>query len=72
MALLTLFAKKEITSDTVSLQHGLGNKLDTVLYRDPECTQVAARWPWHHSDCPRRGQKRVMFNCNRWNLAWLV
>lgn len=70
MALLTLFAKKEPTSDSVSIQHGLGNKQDTVLYRDKECTQVAARWPWHYSSCPRRNHKSVMFNCYRWNLAW--
>lgn len=68
--MLTLFAKKEPTVDAVSIQHGLGHKQDTVLYSDKDCTKVAARWPWHYSNCPRRSQKRAVFNCYRWNLTW--
>lgn len=68
---LTLFARKEPTADTVSIQHGLPHKKDTVLYRDASCTDVVARWPWHYSNCPRRGQKQAMLNCFKWNLAWV-
>jgi hypothetical protein len=71
MSLLPLFAIKQNTTDTIAIQHGLGQKQDTALYRDRACTQLAARWPWHYSNCPRRGQKRVMFNCYRWDLVWL-
>lgn len=71
MKLITLFAKKEPTADSVSIQHGLEKKLDTVIYRDQECTQVIARWPWHYSNCPRRNQKRVTLDCYNWNLSWL-
>lgn len=68
--LINLYARKEPTKDSASIFLGLGQKKDTVLYRDPECTIVAARWPWHYSNCPRRGQKRVTLNCFRWNLVW--
>lgn len=70
MSLLTLFAKKEPTTDVIAIQHGLSQKRDTVLYRDANCTDVAARWPWHYSSCPRRGQKRVTLNCYHWSLSW--
>ena len=71
MNLLTLFAKKEPTSDSVSISRGLSSRKDTVLYRDKECTELAARWPWYYSSCPRRSQRRVTLNCYRWNLLWL-
>jgi hypothetical protein len=71
MELLTLYARKAPTTDSVAIQYGLKGKKDTVLYRDRECTKPAARWPWHYSNCPRRGQRTVMFNCWRWKLEWL-
>ena len=67
--MLTLYARKEPTTDRFSIEHKLP-RLDTVLYRDPACTQAAVRWPWHYSNCPRRGQKQVMLDCYRWNLEW--
>jgi|LNAP01.1.fsa_nt_gb hypothetical protein len=70
IGLINLYARKEPTKDAVSICRGLGKKMDTVLYRDPECSIVAARWPWYYSRCPRRGQKRVIFNCFKWNLVW--
>lgn len=71
MNLLTLYAKKEPTTDSVSVAFGLKKKLDTVIYKDRACTETYARWPWHYSSCPRRGQKRVTLNCWRWNLEWV-
>jgi hypothetical protein len=68
--LLSLFAKKEPTKDATTLELGWTGKSDVVLYRDSECTQMACRWPWFLSNKPRRGQKRVMFNCYQWNLVW--
>ena len=68
--MLSLYAKKEPTADPVTLQYGPKGKLDTVLYRDRACTQAVARWPWHHSNCPRKNQTRVTFNCYRWDLIW--
>lgn len=71
MSLLTLFVKKEPTTDSVAIQYGVKGKQDAVIYSDRECTKLAARWPWHYSNCPRRGQKRVMLNCCQWNMVWL-
>lgn len=74
MELLTLFAKKEPTTDAIAIQYcpNIKNKKDTVLYRDRECTQLAGRWSWYHSNCPRRSQKKVMFNCWPWKLEWIA
>lgn len=71
MELLSLYARKEPTVDTVAIQHGLAKKQDTVLYRDKDCTQRAARVPWHFSNCPRRSQKRITLNCWPFQLIWL-
>lgn len=70
MTLLTLFAKKEPTVDVISTHYGQARKQDTVLYRDARCADVVARWPWQYSTCPRRGQRRVVLNCYRWDLSW--
>lgn len=71
MNLLTLYARKEPTQDTVSILHGIANRKDTVLYRDAACTDRAAVFGWFLSSCPRRGQKFVTFNCWRWKLQWV-
>ena len=71
-SLLTLYARKESTTDPVSIQHGLGGKRDAVFYRDPACTLVAARWPWHYASCPRFGQRRVRLNCYQWKVQWIA
>lgn len=70
MGLLALYARKEPTTDAVTIARGVKGKRDSVLYRDRECTRIVARWPWYASDCPGRGQQRVMFNCWRWHLVW--
>ena len=69
--LLTLFARKEPTRDRIDIDRGMGHRQDTVLYRDAACTTPMARWPWHYTSCPRRGQKRVTLNCCNWALAWV-
>jgi hypothetical protein len=69
--LIVLFARKEPTADDVSKQHGFSSRMDTVLYRDKACTEVAARWPWFASNCPDRRFKTVMLNCWKWKLEWL-
>lgn len=63
MKLLTLYARKEPTQDPASLMLKLKNRFDTALYRDKACTVLAVRWGWYLTGCPRRGQKRVTFNC---------
>lgn len=39
--LLSLYARKEPTTDSVSIMFGFKKKLDVVLYKDRECTK-----PW--------------------------
>ena len=69
--MITLFARKEPTVDKDSVVRGEGGKKDTVIYRDKECTQLVARWPWYYSNCPRRNQRVVTINCYRWSLSWV-
>lgn len=71
MKLHTLFARKEPTTDVVSISHGLGHRKDVVLYQDEACTQPYARWSWHLTGQPRRNSKTVMLNCYRWAIQWV-
>lgn len=70
MGLLTLYARREPTTDSASVATGLGHKADVVLYADKDCTQAKVRWPWYFSNCPTRRNKYVTFNCWRWKLEW--
>jgi hypothetical protein len=69
--LLPVYARKEPTQDPVVRLFGLTNKKDTVVYRDPACTQLFARIPWSHSGHPRRNSSRITLNCFRWKLNWV-
>lgn len=69
-ALLTLFARREPTTDSVWLQHGDKSvtKNDLVLYSDPARLHEKARIPWHQSQARKR--KTVMLNCYLWKLCF--
>lgn len=69
--LLTLFARREPTTDSFALSHGLKGKRDVVYYRDREATEFAARIPWHYSNKPTKASKTCILNCYRWQLEWL-
>lgn len=71
MALLPVFTRREPTTDSVALAHGLANKKDTVFYRDALCTDVMARKPWYQSGHPRRNSREVTLNCYRWQVQWV-
>jgi hypothetical protein len=70
MTLLTVFARREPTTDPVALAHGCARKNDTVFYSDALCTQAMARKPWYQSGHPRRNSREVTLNCWRWQLQW--
>lgn len=53
------------------LKRNYFGKLDCVLYYDPECTQLAGRYPWHSSSKPRKSSKYTILNCYRYALVWL-
>ena len=71
MTLLTVFARREPTTDSVALAHGVKRKKDTVFYRDAACTQTMARKPWYQSGHPRRNSREVTLNCCRWQIQWV-
>lgn len=71
MTTLTVFARREPTTDAVALAQGVAGKKDTVFYRDAACTDAMARKPWYQSGHPRRNSRNVMLNCYRWNLQWV-
>lgn len=68
---LTLYGRREPTTDSVAIQHGLAHKQDVVLYADKACTKPYGRYSWHLSNRPRHNSKTVMLNCYRWRLAWV-
>lgn len=68
--LLTLFVRKEPTTDTIALNHGQNFRRDVVFYRDEQCTQFVARWPWHNSP-PRKSKKSITLNSYLWNMSWV-
>ncbi|WP_144267157.1 hypothetical protein [Comamonas thiooxydans] len=70
MTLLSVFARKEPTTDTFDVSQGLKKK-DTVFYSDAACTKPMARKPWHQSGHPRINSKAVTLNCWRWKLIWV-
>jgi hypothetical protein len=71
LKLLTLFAREEPTTDSTLKQYAPNAKrLDTVLYKDPDCSTPYARIPWHHSNRPVR-RKSVILNCFKWKVEWL-
>ena len=69
--MITLFARKELTQDAIDKRLGFNARRNTVLYKDANCTDRVATWPWHYSNCPRRNSKTVVLNCWRWKLQWL-
>jgi hypothetical protein len=69
---MPLFARREPTRDDVTRKYGaqLAERVrDTVLYLDRECTQRVVRWPWHYSNCPKKGQRSVVVNCTLHQLV---
>lgn len=70
-SLLPLYLRFEPTTDAATLEaYPATTRQDVVAYRDPGCTDLAARWPWHYSTRPRKGARVVMFNCYRWRPVW--
>lgn len=70
MELLTLFGRREATTDPFAKAHGLGDRSDVVLYSDAQCTRPVARHLWYSSGRPTLRNKYVMYNCFRYRLQW--
>jgi hypothetical protein len=69
--LLTLYARKELTTDPESIKYGFSSRYDVALYRDAECTVKAGRFNWFASNRPRHNSTRVTLNCYQFNLEWV-
>lgn len=69
--LIPVFARREPTLDPYARQYGLTKKLDTVIYRDEQCTKVFVRYFWHRNDAPRMSTRRITLNCFNWGHCWL-
>lgn len=71
MTLLTVFARREPTTDSVAIAQGVQGKRDTVFYKDALCTQLFARKPWYQSGHPRRNSTKITLNCFPWAIQWV-
>lgn len=64
---LTLFLRREPSTNPQWSSAGLH---DVCCYRDKAATDFVARFTWSYNR-PRKGCKRVVLNCYRWNVVWL-
>ncbi len=69
--LITVYARREPTLDSIAINHGVKGKFDVVVYEDAECTKPKGRWSWYYTNKPTRRNKTVMLNCFLWKLVWL-
>jgi hypothetical protein len=67
---ITLYARKEPTTDAVAIAHGEADRQDVCLYGDKGCTDLKARWAWHVSGIPTKRNKRITYNCFTYNIEW--
>lgn len=72
MPLITVYARREPTRDSLSRSLGLGHKLDIAIYRDRACTVLFACFPWYYRRKPCARSKSVVLNCYRWALEWVA
>ena len=70
--MITLYARREPTTDDVLLKHAPKTKrFDVVFYVDRQATQPKARFMWYAAESFRSTSKTVMLNCYRWRIEWL-
>ena len=74
---LTVYVRRERTTDSVALQHLTSAQLETrshrdwVFYHDAEATSSYCRIPWYYSTGPTKRNKWQTLNCYRYRLVWL-
>jgi len=73
MTLITVYAKREPTTDSVLKMYGgkSNGVYDVVVYKDKQCSNVFARIPWHYTSKPTRRNKYITLNCYKWRLEWV-
>jgi hypothetical protein len=68
--ILPVYLRREPTTDALLISRGMTDRSDVVAYRDPECQNRFARWPWYMKR-PDRRNKQVTLNCYQWAAVWL-
>jgi len=71
MSRLTLYLRREPTTDPVFLRYGKGRKWDVCYYGDAAATKFKARCNWYYRSKPKRNHKTTMLDCYRWDVVWL-
>ena len=67
---LTLYLRREPTTDSTWLKYGTGERYDIQAYGDKDATDPVGRFIWSNTK-PRKGCKTVVLNCFRWRVVWL-
>ena len=70
--MLTLYARKEPTTDQLILKLWPSTKVqDVVIYCDKKCTKELSRHTWgNHKQLDKRN-KYVFHNCYKYKLEWI-
>ena len=70
--MLTVYARKEPTTDATTLKYAPNEKhFDIQIYKDKAATIPYARFPWHYKDKPTKRNKHITVNCFKWKLEWI-
>lgn len=70
--LITVYARKEPTTELPSANPREVVLKDVQVYRDRKAKTPFARFMWYMSNKPTRRNKYVTINCCRWRLKWLA
>ena len=71
-SLLTLYARREPTTDSVLLKYAPeAKRFDVVFYMDRNAIMPKARFMWFSAENLRPTRKTVMLNCYLWRIVWL-
>lgn len=79
MTLLTLYARKELTTDSATREYRQVTRSnvfpgarDVVLYRDAAATDRVGRYLWTSPSKPDRRNRRIQHNSFTYALEWLA
>jgi hypothetical protein len=65
-----LYARSEPTKDRSEKSKGQVGKLDVVLYKNGDCTEEMARYPWFWANKPKQSDTSVSLRGCSYRLYW--
>lgn len=73
MELLTVYARKEPTTDETTLKYDKKQRyFDIQIYKDKAATEKFARFPWYYTKSkPTKKNKYLTINCFKYLLEWI-